>query len=542
MIEGCTPWPREFAERYRAQGYWAGEDLSGLLRQWSRTHGERTALVHTGRRITYTELDRRVDRTAAGFLQQGIEAGDRVVVQLPNVPEFVIVCFALFRVGALPVFALLAHRANEIRHLCDLSGAVGYVVPGDHRGFDFTALAASTKSACPALRRVFVLDGSGADGGFTALADVDAEPVEFPAPDPSDVAFFLLSGGTTALPKLIPRTHDDYVHQTRVTADIVGLTRADTYLAVLPVEFNFAWGCPGVIGTLGAGGTVVLVDDADPDDCFDAIARERVTFTSLVPTVVHVWLDAAETMPCDTSSLRLIQVGGAPLQRELAERIEPAFDCRLQQVFGMAEGLISVTRDSDTHGTVMATQGRPVSPGDEIRVVDESGARVAPGHAGELLARGPYTLRGYYRAPEHNARAFTQDGFYCTGDLARITAEGNLVIEGRIKDVIIRAGNKISATEVEGHLLGHPAVGRVAVVPVPDDFLGERICAYVQPVAEAPTLQALRDALHERGIADYKLPDLLEIVDRLPLTGLGKVDKKLLAKDVAAKADALRKD
>lgn len=542
MLDGCTPWPPQAAEEYRARGYWAGEDLPGLLRGWARAQGERTALVHGDRRITYTELDRRVDRTAAGFRSHGIAAGDRVVLQLPNVPEFVIVCFALLRVGAVPVFALLAHRANEIRHLCELSGAVGCVVPGVHRGFDHTALAAATMTRCPALRRVFVLDGPVTEEGFVALADVDADPVEFPAPDPSDVAFFLLSGGTTALPKLIPRTHDDYAHQTRVTAELVGLTAADTYLAALPVEFNFAWGCPGVVGTLRAGGTVVLVDDADPDACFDAVERERVTFTSLVPTLVQLWLDAADAMPFDSSSLRLVQVGGAPLQREIAERVEPAFGCRLQQVFGMAEGLISFTRDTDPYETVMTTQGRPVSPGDEIRVVDEAGAPVPPGGTGELLTRGPYTLRGYYRAPEHNARAFTPDGFYRTGDLARLTPDGDLVIEGRIKDVIIRAGNKISATEVEGHLLTHPAVGRVAVVPVPDDFLGERICAYVQPVADAPTLQSLRDALHDRGIADYKLPDRLEIVDRLPLTGLGKVDKKLLAKDAAAKADALRKD
>ncbi len=376
---------------------------------------------------------------------------------------------------------------------------------------------------------MFVLDGRLPEAspggpvveGFVALTEVDADPLPLPEPDPSDVAFFLLSGGTTALPKLIPRTHDDYAYQCRTTAEVDGLTSDDVYLAVLPVEFNFAWGCPGALGTLGVGGTVVLADGPDPDECFAAVEAERVTFTSLVPSVAQLWLDAVEDVDYDRASLRLIQIGGAPLPREVAERIEPAFGCRLQQVFGMAEGLLSFTRDTDPAEAVVTTQGSPISPADEIRVVDESGA----------------DLRGYYRAPEHNARAFTADGFYKTGDVARLTEHGRLVIEGRIKDVIIRGGQKVSAAEVEEHLLAHPAVDRVAVVGVPDSYQGELTCAFVRPAGEPPTLRELRAALHGRGLADYKLPDLLEIVADLPLTGLGKVDKTLLAKHAAARRE-----
>jgi 2,3-dihydroxybenzoate-AMP ligase len=544
MLAGCSPWPTEAAEQFRALGYWRGESLGDLLREWSRRFAGRTALVHAGQRMTYAELDLRVDRMAAGFRRHGIAAGDRIVVQLPNVPEFVIACFALFRIDAKPVFSLLAHRITEIRHLLDISGAVGYVMPGNYQGFDYSALAATIVTESSALRRVFVLHGNGAAElpgrpalcRFVPLAEVDAEPDPRPGPDPSDVAFFLLSGGTTALPKLIPRTHDDYAYQTRAAAGLIGASPADVYLAVLPAAFNFAWGCPGVIGTLCSGGTVVLVGDPDAAECFAAIESERVTFLSLVPTLAQVWLDAVDDIPCDRSSLRLIQIGGAPLPREVAERITPAFGCALQQVFGMAEGLLTFTRESDAPETVLSTQGRPLSPRDEIRIVSDADADLPPGSTGELLTRGPYTLRGYYRAPEHNARAFTADGFYRTGDLARLTGTGNLVIEGRLKDVIIRGGNKISAAEVEEYLLGHPAVDRVAIVPIPDPYLGERICAYVRPAGEPPTLPALREALHNRGIADYKLPDRLEIVTELPLTGLGKVDKKLLAKDAAGKA------
>jgi 2,3-dihydroxybenzoate-AMP ligase len=548
-------------ERYRARGYWRGTALGDLPRQWSQDFGERTALVHGKTRISYAELDRRVDRVAAGFRIHGIGAGDRVVVQLPNVPEFIVTVFALMRVDAKPVFSLLAHRANEIRHLLELTDAAGFVVPGTYEGFDHAALAAELMPDFPGLRRVFVLDGRvppgmphQRDDAFIPLAEVRppieetvaGERYERPGTgsdsgatvDPSDVAFFLLSGGTTALPKLIPRTHDDYDYQTRAASELVGLSPDDVYLAVLPVEFNFTWGCPGVVGTLRSGGTVALVEAPVPDDCFETIEREHVTVTSLVPTIAQLWLEAADN-PYDLSSLRLIQVGGAPLHREIAERIGPAFKCRLQQVFGMAEGLVTFTRDTDPMETALTTQGRPLSPDDEIRIVDSAGVDVLPGETGELLARGPYTLRGYYRATEHNSRAFTTDGYYRTGDLVRLTSTGELVVKGRVKDVIIKGGNKVSASEVEGHLLAHPSVQRVAVVAVPDQLLGERVCAYVQPTGEPPTLAALRDALEARGIASYKLPDRLEIVEELPLTGLGKVDKKALAADAAAKAAAL---
>ncbi|NRQ34235.1 AMP-binding protein [Nonomuraea sp. NN258] len=534
MLPGCTPWPAPIAAGYRREGLWLGESLGDLLKTWAGEHGTRTALVKGELRLSYRDLDARVDRMAAGFLSRGIGPGDRVVLQLPNVPEFVIVAFALFRIGAKPVFSLASHRANEIRHLLELSGAVAYVVPGTYRGFDHVALARDMLAESPALRLIFTLGAAGPDPAVVPLAEVDAEPAPLPPADPSDVAFFLLSGGTTALPKLIPRTHDDYAYQLRAVAEVCGLTAADVYLAALPVEFNFTWGCPGVLGTLSTGGRVVLADDPTPDDCFTAIERERVTFTSVVPTVAQLWLEAMEWGPADLSSLRTIQIGGARLQPELAARIEPELGCRLQQVFGMAEGLLSMTRDDDDPQAVVHTQGRPISPADEVRIVDENGDDVPAGVAGELLTRGPYTLRGYYRAEEHNRRAFTGDGFYRTGDVASLTPEGRLVIEGRLKDVIIRGGDKISAGEVEGHLLAHPHVARAAVVPVPDDFLGERIYAFlVAPesgaAGERPGLPELKQALHQRGLAEFKLPDRVEYVAGFPLTPLGKVDKKVLA-------------
>ncbi|MCE7082327.1 (2,3-dihydroxybenzoyl)adenylate synthase [Streptomyces sp. ST2-7A] len=542
MLEDCTPWPAGTAARYRREGIWSGTDLGSLPRAWARAYGTDTALVAGERRIDFNELADRIDRRAAGFVRAGIRPGDRIVLQLPNVPEFVEVAFALFRMGAKPVFSLASHRAQEIRHLCELSEAKGYVVPGVFRGFDHTALGRRIAAELPSLTKVFVLDTDGdpgaeaedGDGLVVPLSRVDAEPRPLPGADPSDVAFFLLSGGTTALPKLIPRTHDDYAYQTRTVAELVGLGRDTVYLAALPVEFNFVWGCPGVIGTLSGGGTVVLAPDPTADDCFRLIERERVTLTSVVPTVARLWLEEREWSDADLSSLRVLQIGGARLEPELAARITPELGCRLQQVFGMAEGLLTMSRlDDDTH-SVLHTQGRPVSEADEVLIVDGHGNPVPTGGTGELVTRGPYTLRGYYRAPEHNARAFTEDGFYRTGDLASLTPEGRLVVEGRIKDVVIRGGDKIAAGEVEAQLATVPGISAAAVVPVPDEFLGERIYAFLVGRERQPPLAVLKATLQERGLAEFKLPDRSEYVARLPLTPLGKIDKKVLA---AAAAD-----
>ena len=537
MSTDFTPWPSDVADHYRELGLWRGDTLGGLLRQWAARHPERTALVVADQRWTYTELDARVDRLAAGLHARGIGAGHRVVVHLPNVADFFVLCFALFRLGAQPVLALPAHRASEISHLCTVSEAVAYVVPDRHAGFDYRPLATQVQRDVPTLAQVFVV---GDPGEHVALADVEhagtGAPVPDVRPDPASVALFLLSGGTTGVPKLIPRTHDDYSYNVRTSAEVCGFDSGTVFLAALPVAHNFALGCPGALGTFAAGGTVVLAASPSPPDAFPLIERERVTVTALVPPLALLWMEVAAFAGRDLSSLRLLQVGGAKFVPEAARRVRDTLGCALQQVFGMAEGLLCYTRLDDPEKLVVTTQGRPMSPADEIRVVGPADGRdVPPGEVGELLTRGPYTLRGYYRAEQQNARSFTPDGFYRTGDLVRVTPTGHLVVEGRCKDVINKGGEKVSAEEVEDHLLAHPAVRDVAVVGMPDRMLGERVCAYIVPRTQAPSLAELASFLRERGVADYKLPDRVLVVASLPGTGVGKVDKKALAADIAGR-------
>ncbi|OXY94020.1 (2,3-dihydroxybenzoyl)adenylate synthase [Streptomyces diastatochromogenes] len=446
LLDGFTPWPEDTAAAYRRAGYWQGRTLPDLLHDWAAAYAPRTALVHGATRLTYALLNRRVNRMAAGLRLRGIEPGRRVVVQLPHTPEFVITVFALMRAGAIPILSPTARRDPEIAHLVAATEAVGYVGPAVHHGFDHTAMAARIAAESTSLRRIFTLLAPGEQtGGFSVLPGgclafplhtVDEAPVPDRHTEASDVAFFLLSDGTTEPPQLIGRTHDDYAYQLRATAEPLALGAEDVYLAALPTESNLTLGCPGILGTLAVGGTVVLLDDPAPDAAFRAIEREKVTVTSVVPTVAARWLDALDGARAGLDSLRVMQIGGGRLHPDLAARVEPGFGCRLQQVFGRAEGLVTVTRLDDPDDVVLTTQGRPVSPADEIRI-DAPG-----GQAGELLVRGPYTPRGYYRSPEHNARAFTPDGFHRTGVLARLTAEGNLVVEGRVQDAANSGGGR----------------------------------------------------------------------------------------------------
>lgn len=532
MLDGCIAWPQEFAERYRSLDCWKGETFGDMLRDRANKYGERTAIVSGSERRSYRELDVKVDRLAAGFFKLGIRPKDRVVVQLPNMAEFFDVIFALFRLGALPVFSIPAHRKSEITYFCDRAEAVGYIIPDVYAGFDYRKLAAEVKDKVPTLQHVIV---AGEAGEWTSLGDLYEDPVELEKVDASEAAFLQLSGGSTGLPKLIPRTHDDYLYTLRLSAGICGINQDSVYLGALPIAHNYLLSSPGVLGTLYAGGRVVLSPSPAPDAAFPLIEKERVTIASLVPPLALVWLDAAKTRDYDFSSLQVLQVGGAKFGKEVACRIKPTFGCQLQQVFGMAEGLVNYTRLDDPDDIVIGTQGRPMSPEDEIRVVDDHDQPVERGEVGHLQARGPYTIRGYYKAEEHNAKAFTADGFYRTGDMVRLAPSGHLIVEGRAKDQINRGGDKIAAEEVENHFLAHPDVFDAAIVSMPDEYLGERSCAFIISRKRRPSAAELKAFLRERGVANYKIPDRVEFVSRFPKTGVGKVSKKELREAIAQK-------
>lgn len=530
-------YPEDLAEMYRGAGYWTNETFGRFLPNRAADFADRIAVVGldahgTERRLSYRDLDESSSRIAAGLTDLGVESGDRVVLQLPNIVEYTEVLFAVFRIGAIPVFALPAHRASEIGYFCSFSDAAAYVVADRHVGFDYRGLAREIIAGTERPPTVIV---AGDAEEFVALDSLRThEPAPIAETDAESVAFLQLSGGTTGTSKLIPRTHCDYLYSVRESARICGVDENTRMLVVLPAAHNFPMSSPGILGVLHSGGTVVLAPDPSPDTAFALIERERVTMASLVPPLAQAWLSARSRSDRDLSTLEVLQVGGAKFPAEAAKRVRPELGCTLQQVFGMAEGLVNYTRLDDDKDTIVTTQGRPISVHDEIRIVDDEDIPVALGEPGHLLTRGPYTIRGYYNAPEHNSTAFTPDGFYRTGDIVRMTEHGYIIVEGRAKDQINRGGEKIAAEEVENHLVAHPAVLDAAIVSMPDPYLGERTCAFVVTEGEAPKALALKKFLRERGLADYKIPDKVQFVDAFPVTGVGKISRKELRRALAA--------
>lgn len=523
-------WPAEFAERYRDAGYWRGETFPAFLRERAQRFADRTAVVGGDERWSYAELWRRAETIAAGLLALGLQPGERVVVQLGNIPAFYAVVFGLFRAGLVPVYALPAHRSTEISHFVRKAQAAAYVVAERYEGFDYRSLAREIQAMDLGLRDILVL-GDAAE--FTALDSLRGDPALLPAhdPDPQSVAFLQISGGSTGLSKLIPRTHDDYIYSFRASNAICGVREDTVYLVALPAAHNFPMSSPGAFGVFHAGGTVVLSPSPSPETTFALIARERVTDVGLVPPLALLWAQAAATTAHDLSSLRVLQVGGAKLTTEAARRVVAGLQCQLQQVFGMAEGLVNYTRLDDDEDTILGTQGRPISPDDEVLVVDDAGQPVADGEVGHLLTRGPYTIRGYHNDDAANARAFTADGFYRTGDMVLRQPGGHLVVQGRAHDHINRAGEKISAEEVEDHLLAHPQVFDVAVVSIPDEYLGERSCAFVIPrgsASDRPRPPEIKAWMRGRGVAAFKIPDQIVFVQAFDTTAVGKTSRKEL--------------
>ena len=535
---GFVPYPPDRAAAYRAAGYWTGRPLDSILRDAAAAWPDRTAVIDARGALTFAELDVAADRGAAGLRGLGIAAGDRVLLQLPNTNTFAVALFALLRARALPVICLPGHRGAELGHFTAVGDAVALVIPDRASGFDHRTMAAELQQTYPGLRHVLV---DGDPGPFTAWSDIaecaqksagSGVSADRHARSREEVtdrpAVLLVSGGTTGFPKLIPRTHDDYVYNATASARLCGLSADDVYLVALPAAHNFPLACPGLLGALSVGATTVFTTDPSPESAFATINRHGVTVTALVPALAKLWAQACQWEPQVPTTLRLLQVGGAKLTAEDSAAVREALTPGVQQVFGMAEGLLNYTRPGDPIDIVDHTQGRPLCADDELRVVDDAGADVAPGAEGELLVRGPYTLNGYFNADAVNERAFTPDGFYRSGDKVRRRPDGYLEVTGRVKDVIHRGGETVSALDLEEHLLSHPAVWSVAAIPLPDEYLGEKVCAAVVFRDEPVTLAELNRYLTDRGVSTHARPDMLVPLPALPTTPVGKVDKRAL--------------
>jgi len=542
MLDGVVKFPPEYAKRYRARGYWLDKSLATEFAAVFTRFAERVALIDGERRFTYADVDRQSDNLALNLIALGFKPLDRVVLQLPNVAEFVVLYFALQKIGAIPIAALATHRYNEVSQFVDIAQAVACVYPERQSDFAFGPMIARVAEASPCLKFRIVLGPAGP--GELSLSELIDRPATLPtsalsgfAADPEDPCIFQLSGGTTGVPKLIPRTHNDYAYNSKTAAQVCGVTGDSVLLLILPIAHNLPLACPGVQGFYFNGGAVVLSQSTRPEEVFRLVERHGVTHIKVVPALLIRLINSEAVTQFDTSSIRYIQSGGQRLQPEVRIRTKELIpSVFVQENFGMSEGLLMFVRPEDPEDERLETVGSPICPDDEVRLIDDDGNDVPFGEVGEMCARGPYTLRGYYGAPEHNAKVFTSDGFYCSGDLMRQNKAGNYIVEGRKKDLINRGGEKISAEEIENLILQHPSVQNVACVAMPDPDMGERMCACViLRTGKTLTLGDLLAFLATKEIAKFKLPERLEIMSDFPLSTFGKVSKKTLVETVSAK-------
>ncbi|WP_245633657.1 (2,3-dihydroxybenzoyl)adenylate synthase [Amycolatopsis jejuensis] len=526
---------------YRRARFWTGRSLPAELWSAARRHGRRTALISEGTTWTYDELFGTAARFAAG-LREVVRAGEPVMFQTGNVAETVVAYLGCLAAGAPPVCTLPQHGTREIGLLARHVGARTLITQADFRDGRLRKQAEQLLAE-GAIADVVVCRGEALGATPTYEALLKEEPQE-PCKDfdSAQPAVFQLSGGTTGLPKVAPRLHEEYAYNARAWATALRMHEHTRLLYPLPLMHNAGISL-ALQPAIFAGATLILAPSADVDVVLDLIAEHRPDVLPLVPPALAVrLLEAPRTE--DLSCLRDFVVGGQRLPVEVAERLRDELGIRLRQMFGMAEGMFLLTPDGADEAVRHHTVGAPISAADEVRILDPvSEDEVPDGEVGEFAARGPYTIRGYYRAAEHNRNAFTPDGFYRTGDLARrhVTAAGVCYsIEGRIKDVINRGVEKIFAEEVEEIIVQHPDVVTAALVAMPDPVLGERACAYLvmEDGASPLTVETLGAHLLGRGLAKYKLPERVEVVPALPLTNVGKVAKNRLREDVQAKLEA----
>jgi len=534
------------AARFRERGYWQDRPLIAHYEDAFASFADRVAIIDDTESITYDELRVRALHVARRLVDVGLRPRDRVVVQLPNTAQFASLYLAMQHIGVIPIMALPSHRFREVEQFVRLGGAVALASPRRAKDADFGAIFDRVAASEPSLKWHLTQGDESGAGGLRVEDLLTGDPVTTEAEvfalraeiDPEDPAVFQLSGGTTGIPKLIPRSHNDYAFNSYLAVSVCDVRAGDVLLDVLPISHNLPLACPGMQGFLFAGATVAFGTSTRATSIFERIQRDRVTHMHVVPALLIKLVNDESVGSYDLTSMRVIQSGGQRLQPETRLRAREVFsEATVQENFGMAEGLLMFVRLDDPEEVRLETVGRPICPDDEVRLVDADGRDVPDGEVGEMWTRGPYTLRGYYNAPEHNARAFSPDGFYMSGDLMWRHPSGNYVVAGRTKDLINRGGEKISAEEVENLILSHPAVLNVACVPADHPVLGEQMCACVVLRDGATlTLPGLVAHLQTFELAKHKLPEMLRIYTSLPLSPIGKISKKDLVAGLRAAA------
>ncbi|UCC17358.1 MAG: AMP-binding protein, partial [Dehalococcoidales bacterium] len=443
-------------------------------------------------RLTYSQLRENADKLAIGLAGLGVKKGDCVLVQLPNWCEFAYTFFALQKIGAPAVLLLTRHMQVEINLLCELTKAKTWIVPVKYRNTDYHPVINDVVKENPELNHIITVRSSENEQ-YINLEDLISSPdpdeqmlkeLSWQKPDADEISFIIPTGGTTGLSKVVPRTHNSAVCEARYKAEARNQDTDDICLISVPLEHNL--GLATMTSTIYSSGKIVFLDSTRPVDFYDTVQREKVTCAPLVPTLLSRLVNFSDINHFDTSSLAALYTGGAKTTADVIRSVYEKIGRVYVSAFGMSEGPTCTTRQDDNDDTIFNTIGKPCCPHDEFKVVDTYGRELPRGTEGELIVKGPGMFSGYFNNQEENRRAFTSDGFFITGDLALIENSGNIRITGRKKDIIIRGGENISPSEIEAMIIAHPCIADVAVIGIPYEEMGERICAYIQPGGKTP--------------------------------------------------------
>ena len=540
FLEGFTEYKREDVEKYNRLRWWLGMTWGDVFDKATDLYLDKVSLADDVGHWTYAQLREKVDRLAISLMKLGIKKGEHVLVQLPNWHEFIYSFFALQKIGAIVVLLIPRHNQIEINHLSNLTKPTAWILPKQYGKIEYQPIIDDVLKENPQLKHVIQVRAEG-NSRFLSLekliddanlSEVNLQALAERRPDPDEVCQIMPTGGTTGLPKASPRTHNCYMNNVEYHSRAWEITSEDTLLVVTPVGHGMAmhWGIGGALFNYAK---LVLLESVRPEDICEAIQREKVTAIPTVPALVARIVNMDDLNKYDLSSLKKISVGGAPSTPELVKSVYEKLGCKFHNGFGSVEGTCASTRPNDSIETICYSVGKPICPYDTLKIVDPEGKELPLNVEGELVSKGPGVFTGYFKSPEENKDIFTKDGFFRTGDLAKKDERGYIYITGRIKDIIIRGGENISAIEIENLMNSHPGIESVAVVGMPDKILGERICAYVQlKSGERLTFDEIISFLKGKGASVLQLPERIEFVESIPLTKVGKPDKKVLREDI----------
>ena len=541
-MPGVVYAPQADLRRYVDAGALTHETMDQAFSASFDQHAKRTALSGSEGSVSYAQLQEMTDRLAGAFIQMGFAPLDRVIFQIGNCNELVVGFIACLKAGLIPICTLAAHRELEIGYLGNHAKARLMFVQGDDPKFDDVAFAQRMQAVVPTLAGIVQARGTQRGQAqhlknlIESITQESARALLAQVPrDPFQVAVFQLSGGTTGVPKIIPRFHNEYIYNMRSVAAWNGYRSDDVLFMPMPMMHNLNMGC--CFGPfLLTGGNVAIATSLAPEALGDIFKRCEPTWTVMAGPLVEKLKPAVQSGALPLGSLRgVISANNAPALRDL-------LGAPVYHIFGMTEGVIMLTQDSDPQEVRDTMVGAPVSPFDQVKLfkIGSEEEIEQPGVEGECAFAGPYTIHGYYDAPERDAQAFTSQGFYRSGDLMLfrdIDGKRYYQFRGRTKDVVDRAGEKVNCEEVELQVNRHPAISATAIVGMPDKVYGERICAFVtlRDGAVAPTTAELGRFLEETGMAKFKWPERIEVLQEFPLTNASKLNKPALRTLIANK-------